>query len=396
MKIKSIFFLGLIGLLYACEHTDQAIAPIQNCSAPNINTTHPLANRLQTLIDSFVAEGIPGAVVAIKDARGVWAGASGVAKLEDNTPMQTCQVQHAYSVSKTFTAVAVLRLVEKGLLELDDPIAQHLPAIIARRLTEVNRVTVRMLLNQTSGYHEFHDDLKRLSDLLNRPTQPWSREELLEYVIKKPLLFEPGSDWAYSNTNYLLLTYVLEKASGKDHAQVIKEEIIDPLQLKNTYYKIQPDYPNNLSLPNHYWDRYANGVLENCTQTNLNIATYSGFGEDGVMATPLDLVTFMDALANGKLLNAQSWKEMTTWVQGKQSSEPDYGLGLVWVNFGGGVHEFGHYGGGIGGQCSLIYLPAQKISVFTSTNVGREGGGIYAFLSSVLVNRIPTHLSQIQ
>lgn len=395
MKIQSIFFLALTALFCACEPTEQAIVPAQNCTAPNINTAHPLANRLQVLLDSFVAEGIPGAVVAVKDARGVWAGASGLSKVEDNTPMQICQVQHAYSVSKTFTAVAVLRLLEKGLLKLDDPIAQHLPASIANRLTEANQVTVRMLLNQTSGYKEFHDDLKRLSDLLNRPTQRWSREELLEYVIDKPLYFEPGSDWAYANTNYLLLTYVLEEASGKDHAQVIKEEIIDALQLKNTYYKIQPGYPNDLSFPNHYWDRYANGVLENCTQTNLNIASYSGFGEDGVMATPVDLVTFMDALANGKLVNAQSWKEMTTWVQGKQSSEPDYGLGLVWVNFGGGVPEFGHYGGGIGGQCSLIYLPEQKISVFTSTNVGREGGGIFAFLSSVLVNRIPTNLSQI-
>jgi D-alanyl-D-alanine carboxypeptidase len=395
MKIAPILFMLVLGLLSACESTEQAIAPQQNCVAPGINPTHPLAGRLQMLIDSFVAEGIPGAVVAVKDSRGVWAGASGLSKLEDNTPMQTCQVQHAYSVSKTFIAVATLRLAERGLLKLDDPIATYLPSSIANRLTQAKGVTVRMLLNQTSGYREFHEDLKRLSDLLNRPTRPWSREELLEYVIEKPLLFQPGTDWAYANTNYLLLTYVLEKASGKDHAEVIKAEILEPLQLKNTYYKLQSGYPGNLTLPNHYWDRYANGVLENCTQTNLNIAAYSGYGEDGVIASPLDLVTFMDALANGKLLNAQSWREMTSWVQGKQSTEPDYGLGLVWVNFGGGQPEFGHYGGGIGGQCSLIYLPQQKITVFTSTNVGREGGGRFAFLSSVLVNRVPEALAKL-
>ena len=393
MKAYPMLFLAALFALCACENTEQQISPRQDCSTPNFNVQHPLAGTIQGLIDSFVAEGLPGAVVAIKDANGLWTGASGMAKLEDNTPMRPCQVQHAYSVSKTFTATAALRLRDKGLLKLDEPIASYLPESIARRLTQAKEVTVRMLLNQTSGYHEFHDDIKRLSDLLNRPTRPWTREELLEYVIEKPLYFPPGTDWAYSNTNYLLLTYVLEKASGKDHALVIKEEILDPLQLKNTHYKLQPDYPAQLPLPNHYWDRFANGKLENCTETNLNIACYSGYGEDGILATPLDLVTFMDALVNGKLLSAQSWKDMTTWVQGKQSSEPDYGLGLVWVNFGGGQHEIGHYGGGIGGQCSLIYLPEQKATIFTSTNVGRESGGKFAFLSSMLVNRIPERLS---
>ncbi len=395
MKNTFLPFLLLLTGLFACEQTEQSLNPGVGCDTPNFNQQHPLGPKIQSVLDSFVKEGLPGASVAIKDSRGTWIGVSGKAKLEDNTPMQTCMVQHAYSVSKTYLAVTLLRLRDQGKLSLDDTINKWLPEHIAKRLTRADDVTVRMLLNHTAGYREFHESIFRLSDFLNQPTRTWSREELLSYVIDKPLLFEPGSNWAYSNTNYLLLTFVIEKASGKDHAQVMKEEVFDTLQLKNSFYKLQKGYPNALPLPNHYWDRFSNGVLENCTQSNLNIACYSGYGEDGIIASPLDFVTFMDALAKGQLLSAKSWQDMQQWVQGVQSKEPDYGLGLVWVNFAGGVHEFGHYGGGIGGQCSLIYLPKQQISVYTSVNVGREGGGKFAYLSSVLVNRIPEMLAKM-
>jgi D-alanyl-D-alanine carboxypeptidase len=387
-------FLLLMTIL-SCEQTDQSFSPDLSCNTPTYNQQHPLGPKIQAALDSFVKEGLPGVAVAIKDSRGTWVGVSGKAKLEDNTPMQTCMVQHAYSVTKTYLATTVLRLRDQGRLNLDDKISKWLPENIAKRLTRADEVTVRMLLNHTAGYREFHESIFRLSDFLNQPTRVWSREALLAYVIDKPLLFEPGSDWAYSNTHYLLLTFIIEKVSGKDHAQVIKEEIFDPLQLKNSFYKLQKGYPDALPLPNHYWDRFSNGVLENCTQSNLNIACHSGYGEDGIVASPLDFVNFMDALANGRILSARSWQDMQQWVQGQQSKEPDYGLGLVWVNFAGGEHEFGHYGGGIGGQCSLVYLPKQQISVYTSVNVGRESGGRFAYLSSILVNRIPEMLAKL-
>lgn len=397
MKGPFWIIFSLFGFFQSCKPETQEFNYDAPCPPPaEINEAHPLAPRLQALIDSFVAEGLPGATVAVLDSNGAWAGSSGHANLEEESLMQPCMVQHAYSVSKMIVAIACMRLYDKGLLDLDRPVAAFLPANVQKGLPATDRVTLRMLLNHSSGYREFHTSLKRLSDLLNRPTRPWSREDLLGYVEGKSLLFEPGSDWAYSNTNYLLLTYVLENITGKDHAQVIQDEVFSVLGLERSYYKIQPGYPDALPLPNHYWDRYANGVLENCSQTNLNIACHSGFGEDGVLASPLDLVRLMQALAQGELLSQDAWIEMTRWVQGSRSDEPDYGLGLVWVNFAGGAHEFGHYGGGIGGQCSLMYLPEQKMSVFTSTNVGREGGGHFAYLGSMLVNRVPERLAAIR
>lgn len=382
--------------LAGCQMLEQEFPTPAACELQQaIKEDHSYAAELTTLLDSFVQAGLPGAVIAVSNEEGDWAGAAGLASIEEEIPMRACMAQHGFSISKTMFSALCMRLWDQGLIGLDAPIADYLPGDIAEQVADHEKITVRMLLNHTSGIPEFHEDLGRISEYLQEPVKRRSREELLGYISKKPLLFEPGTDWAYSNTNYLLLTWVIEDAAGKDHALAMKEQLLDPLGLSHTWYKVQPGYPDALALPNYYWDRYSNGILENCSEANLNIGAWSGYGEDGVIATPLDFVHFMQALAGGEVVSEAAWAEMTQWVQGSQSTEPDYGLGLVWVNFGGGVHEFGHYGGGVGGVCVLIYLPEQKTSVYVATNAGTITGGEYAHLAYTFINRIPAVLAEM-
>ncbi|QHT71944.1 beta-lactamase family protein [Rhodocytophaga rosea] len=321
---------------------------------------------MQQALQELVSNGIPGVSLAVYSPDGWWASAAGLAKIEDNTLMQPCHLQYTQSVSKTYMAVAVLKLVEQGKISLGDPITKHLPARYSRYITSADKITVQMLLNHTSGIPEYNFTPAYVTYFLQHPTHYFSAEDYLKYIEGKDLDFTPGSKYSYRNTNYVILSLMADAITG-DHAKFITETIITPLGLTQTFYRNQSGYPNYPHITNSYWDRYSNGIVENISQMQLtNVA--SMVGDDGIVVSPGDAVKFLRGLMEGKLLSAATMEKMQTWVLNSKG-EPAYGLGLAHAKVNG-YTAYGHSGGGIGAGCQLYYFPEKNLYMYIAINLG--------------------------
>ncbi len=363
---KIIVFASVILLHSRCANYMQDLNITPCTSSQEINPDYSKAKQIQPVIDQLVTEGIPGCALAIYSEEGWWTSAAGVAKIENNTRMQSCNLQYLQSVAKTYMAVGILKLYEQGKIDLQAPMTNYLPEKYSRYITEGNRVTMQMLLNHTSGIPEYNFQPDYVAKLLQHPDYQFVPEDYLKYIEGKPLDFEPGSKYSYRNTNYVLLALIADTITG-DHAAFLSESIFKPLRLSNTYYRHEPDYLNYPQLVNSYWDRYSNSIVENVSQMQRNNVA-SLIGDDGIVATPVDAVKFLRGLMEGQLLLPATLDLMKTWVNDSKGN-PAYGLGLDYTLFQGEV-AYGHSGGGIGAGCNLYYFPKQNIYVFIAINLG--------------------------
>lgn len=358
----------LISLLFASCTKDAWDAKITTCaSGDSINVNHPKAAALQALMDEYTALGIPGIAIAIRSDEGYWAGASGFAKIEEDILMEPCHLQYSQSVAKTYMAVAILKLYEEGRINLDESIVAYLPENVCNKIADADRITVRMLLNHTSGIDEYNDKAAYVSYLLQHPMHEFSSADYLDYIDGNPLVFEPGSKYQYTNTNYLLLALLADAITG-DHSRYIRRQILEPPGLNNTFYHNSEDYLDRPELVNSYWDRYSNGAIENCTEMQ-KVNVRSLVGDDGIVATPMDYVRFSEALYSGQLLSPATMDEMRQFVRNDASEAYGYGLGIHTDSYNGHT-EYGHSGGGIGAGCYLSYLPGKNTHVFIGVNIG--------------------------
>ena len=336
-------WIGLV-LCVGCSPEPEAVGQPATCLSPSVAppADHPRAEALQHAIDAAVQDGIPGVVVAISDPDGTWEGSAGMADLGRQTPMRTCHRTRIASVTKTFIAVAVLQLVDEGVVSLDDTVADWLPEV-ADALPNARQVTVRQLLDHTSGVYNFLD-VQFVLDLFNRPTRTWTVQEGIDRALGKDASFAPGTDWSYSNTNYLLLGRILEAAAGQPHATVLRDRLLDPLDLTDTTYA--EDRFRFDGVVHGYFDLMGDHVLVDSTDTYAN----SVVGADGGMVSSArDLLVFGTALfAEGTLLSEALVAELQPTVETGYDDFPHYGLGVELWDEGGiqavghGGHEFGY------------------------------------------------------
>ncbi|WP_400192379.1 serine hydrolase domain-containing protein [Hymenobacter sp. B81] len=332
--------------------------------AQTFDANHPWAADLQAIIDDYARRGLPGIVVAVQSPAGRWEGTGGLAKVETGTRLAPGYVHAAGSVSKMYTAAAVLRLQELGRLRLDEKISAYLPADVSRQLTRPGDISVRMLLSHTAGVPDYVDNLNYQLRWYNELTKPWTADDALRYAYGKPLLFEPGTQYSYSNNNYVLLSLLINHVTGTREGEWLRDNILQPAGLTRTYYKAQPEYLERLPLPNFYFDRYGNGRVENITAATLT-EIRSELGDGGLVATGLDFVAFMEALAQGRIVSAASWAQMRTPVRG------EYGLGIdVWDLKG--RKQYGHSGAVFGASAVLLYFDDQRAAVFVGSNVDAD------------------------
>ncbi|MEY4519839.1 MAG: hypothetical protein RLZZ499_2439, partial [Cyanobacteriota bacterium] len=264
------------------------------------------AEQYQSTLDQTVKDlGLPGTTASVITPNGTWFGASGVANLETQDKMQPDDIFGIGSVTKAFTAATVLKTVESGELSLDDTLGQWLPEV-AERIPDGENITVRQLLNGTSGIYDFTENPQYFPDVADDfqagSTKEWKPEDLVAYAYDQPRFEEgQGSDqWTYPNTGNVLAGMIVAKATGKDFSDVLQEEILDPLGLKNTFYgKEGLESIDRDRLVSGYQDLFTadgqlgqDGIRDDLTNFNPDVFQATG----AMYSNTQDLVSFSQAL----------------------------------------------------------------------------------------------------
>ncbi|MCE7060647.1 serine hydrolase [Dyadobacter sp. CY343] len=258
------------------------------------------------------------------------------------------------SISKTFTAVLVFKAIEENKITLTQTIEKYFPTI-----KNAGKITVAQLLNHRSGIHNFTN----APDYEKWNTIKKSEQEMIDLIAKAGSDFEPDSKAAYSNSNYVLLSFILEKLYKKPLGTLLNEHIIKPVGLKNTAMGGKIALAENQSYSYKYQDKWVKQ-----SETDMSIP----MGAGAVISTPEDLTKFADALFGGKLVSEKSLTQMKTLKE-------NFGMGLFLIPFYDKM-SFGHTGGIDGFQSVFGYFPEQKIAFALVTN------GSAIILNSITIN----------
>ncbi len=258
------------------------------------------------------------------------------------------------SMSKTYVAVVTLMLVEDGVFGLDDLASDWLPADIVEAIANADVVTIRQLLAMRSGIPDYLD-LDFWDAILEDLTYEWTAPEALAFAYGEPALFEPDAEFYYSNTNYVLMQLVLEQASGMTLAQLLRERILDPLGLENTYTQMFETHPSGFV--NGYEDIDGDGELDDVTDINDG----AGLGDGGLVSNTADITAFYKALLQDQtLLGEEMMAELLNFSEADEDG--DYSLGLAQWETDYGT-AWGHSGGVLGFSSLGVYLPDEEIIV---------------------------------
>ncbi|GGQ26885.1 serine hydrolase domain-containing protein [Streptosporangium pseudovulgare] len=315
---------------------------------------------LQKAIEEIVESGFIGVSLRVHDERGEWAGSAGARELGGTAKPPINGHVRIGSNTKTFTATLVLQLVAEGRLGLDAPAADHLPELGLDR-----RITVRMLLQHTSGVFNFtgevYDDGTVVPGIpipygttgkewVDNRFRSYRPQELVELALSRPARFEPGTGWSYSNTNYVLARLLIEKVTGRTQAEEMQRLILGPLGLSGT---VAPDTSPEIPAPHtHAYYRYEDtGERKTIDVTRQNPSWISTGGD--MISTTRDLATFISALLGGRLLPAPLLAEMCT-PHPTGIPNMDYGLGVFVVTTDCGGTVISHNGAAVG-HAALMY-----------------------------------------
>ncbi len=345
---------------------------------------HRKLRKIQKYIDAATNDNLVGVTVYINGPKyGKWIGVSGYSNLEEKTPLKKDDVFGIASIGKTYAAVAVLKLVEEGRLGLDDKIRSYLPQEIIDNVPNAEKVTVRHLLGHTSGFANYNADpiLNKLYLDGNLDLDTLSHMDALRrYFYGKESLNEPGEEYHYSSTNYLLLTMVMDNVLSGCHEEYLRNTIIEANNYSNTYYKQTPP-----KMINHYGDLNKDAITENLTSQTIETTNWYS-GDDGVYAPIEEAASFLEDLMKGEILSEEILEEMTTWNDEK---DPDYGLGLEADKGFPYKLIMGHSGSGIGMRTDLYYFPHKDLTVGIFCNSGlRSASREYAKTYYKMRNKI--------
>jgi D-alanyl-D-alanine carboxypeptidase len=313
-----------------------ALAPANAAAHPDSRAAAPPS--LRQLAKGLVAVGSPGAIVYVRDAKGTRAGVAGYANLRTKERISAAHVFRVGSITKTFVATVVLQLATEGALALDDPVERWLPTLVPNGAA----ITLRHLLGHTSGIYNYTDDGRLTAATIRNPLAPWSPATMVQVAISHPPLFAPGRGWSYSNTGYILLGMVVEKASGHTLADELRDRIFEPLGLTRT------SLPAAAALPAPFAHGYlprGNGVVPTPGGRPADVTGWSAswaWAAGGIVSNVRDVGRFYAALLGGELLSPERLREMKTTVPAFASDR--YGLGLQEMDLGCG-RVWGHSGG---------------------------------------------------
>ncbi|WP_292052124.1 serine hydrolase [Martelella sp.] len=330
LKRRSLPLLALLLLTFggiktavAADACVQGVDRVLSMPAAQAASSKRLSEALASRLDAAVTKALhqtaaPGAIVGVRTPEGSWVEGFGISDPQSGAQMAPGMHTRIGSVTKTFTGTVILQLAEDGLLSLDDTIGAYVSGI-----PNGDEITLRQLANMTSGVASYTASERFVDLYLEDPNMFFSPEDLVAYAVENSPLFEPGSEYDYSNTNTILLGMVIEKVTGQPVETALRTMIFEPLGLENTSWPgrqtaIPAPYAQGITLQG-----YAATAEAPLNATNWNPASLWTAGE--IISDVYDLLTYGRALATGHgLLDAKSQEQRLRSFQGPA----DYGLAL--------------------------------------------------------------------
>jgi CubicO group peptidase (beta-lactamase class C family) len=351
-----------------------AVLLTASCLAQDKTSTADVA-RMEQLIKAYVPARFMGSVLVAQDGKVLLDKGYGFANLEWDVPNTPTTKFRLGSITKQFTAASILLLEERGKLKVEDPVKKYMPDAPAAW----DKITIFHVLTHTSGIPSFTG----FPDFESHEAQATTPEKLVEWFRDKPLEFEPGTKWNYSNSGYVLLGYLIEKISGESYSEFVQQNIFTPLGMKDS------GYDSNSAIIAHRAAGYTPGKsgAVNAGFVHMSIP----FSAGALYSTTEDLLRWEQGLFGGKVLTAASLAKMTT------PFKQDYAFGLG-VSTQNGHKMIAHDGGIQGFNTALAYYPDDKLVVAVLANVNGPAGQIAGNLAKVALGEkvvLPTERKEI-
>jgi CubicO group peptidase (beta-lactamase class C family) len=335
----------------------------------------PASGDVATALDRYLSKAYPAAepgaaVLVEKDGKVLLRKGYGMANLEHGVPISPETVFEVGSVTKQFTAAAILMLQERGKLSVEDDITKHLTDFP----TQGKKVTIHNLLTHTSGIPSYTG----MEEWIPKMREDMPVDQLIGFFRGKPFEFDPGTKWKYDNSGYVLLGVIIEKASGKSYERFVEDEIFQPLGMTHSYYGSWTDViPHRAAGYDKENDRFVNTPYLSMTQP---------YAAGSLMSTVDDLALWDEALSTGKLLKKESLDQMYTSGTLTSGQLTRYGYGWTFHDLAG--KKVIEHGGDINGfSCDVLRIPDAKLLVVVLTNTTEA-----ALRPDAVTNRIAAYL----
>jgi D-alanyl-D-alanine carboxypeptidase len=296
---------------------------------------------------------IPGAIVGIwRQGRRPYVKTFGVRSKTTHRKMVPDLHMRIGSETKTFTATAVLQQVDRGRVGLDDPISKYVDGV-----PNGDGITIRQVLEMRSGLVSYSAVDAWANAFLADPRRPWTPAELLPYGYSQPPLFAPGTNYNYSNSNYVLLGLVVERVTGQRLSRYIRRKVLQPSGMTQSLL------PTNAKFPSPHADGYTRQTLSGQVARSTNWNPSWAWAAGGLISTLSDLHRWARIVATGKLLSRATQRQRTQFIPIPTIPSAAYGLGLV--NIDGWI---GHNGSLPGYESVTVYLPARRTTMVVLIN----------------------------
>ena len=328
-----LFILGLFFFLGSCSSENDNSKPEDSFDRAKMDLL------FSTIEDKNFGM---GSISIFENGNEVYQNAFGMADVANSITINGQTKFRIGSISKTFTAVMIMQLVDESMLTLTTALSDYFPEI-----PNSTAITIEQLLRHRSGLYNFTNSW----DLVNWVTETKTRAELIEIFIDNGTVFEPNEKAEYSNTNYVLLSFIIEKIDAKDFSDALKDRITDPIDLSNTYYGSTINTANNEALSYFF---KSNWIL--ASEMDMSIPQGAG----AIVSTPTDLNTFYTALFNGQLVSENSLEKMQTLVD-------DFGMGLFQIPFYD-RSALGHSGGIDGFRSRAAHFSDDRVTIAYTSN----------------------------
>lgn len=364
---RSLALLTSIIVLGACS-SDSTNTPGSN-NPPAVEPDLLFREELQTVVDEAVSSGMPGISLYVQDHGVSVSVVGGVVNRTSGEPVTPSSLFHAGSIGKTFVATMTLRLIDMGFLQLDDSIDLWLDTSMSAMIADSDKITIEMLLAHTSGIPDYFNQNQYIADFVEAQGRVWTPQENLNYINGIENNFEPGTDFRYSNSNYLLLGVIAERITGLPLGMALRQWVFEPASLYDTYGGQetlgQPEIAHGYS-PISLFQIDDVDIDLPVVGTDVDTAAFlnaEANGDGPIESTPADLNSFVRTLIDTNILVSEELK--TRMLSESLPGVSGHGFGIFIGNNGA---TFEHAGGTVGLLSLMSYTPSLDSSFATTVN----------------------------